>query len=182
MFDAFVSDDLEALRKKYGSPRKSKPIGFLGFNQNARLESLGGCGGHPSRSEVFGYYRGRDGFDMRTTYTENDGHHNLPAADYLRFMSECRLTIAIIGDRIKCHRHAEATMMGSPLCVVKDELDVTPLHTDENSVVMDDWFDHESALAGLERADELVAKSDEAYRTGWGWPAQFRMILKRLTT
>jgi hypothetical protein len=181
MFDAFVSDDLEALRVKYASRVKDKPIGFLGFNSNARLESLGGAGRHPSRKETFNYYHGRDGFDIRTTYTEKGGHHNLSVVDYLRFVSECKLTIPLIGDRIKCHRHAEATMMGSPLCVVKDELDVTPPHSDDNSVMMCSWFDHESALAGLDRADELVAKSDEAYRVGWGWPAQFRMILERLT-
>lgn len=150
MMPAFVADDLDAIRARYGVPEPTRGIGFLGYTENIRLE-----GGHPTRRSVFMHHAEKGPpFEFYSTWPGQGppyGKRTVGPGEYLRFMSECRLTMAIIGDRIKCHRHAEATMIGSPLVIADDDLDVLPKHTNENTVLMRDWLDSEAAIAGLDR-------------------------------
>jgi hypothetical protein len=178
MLGAYIDNDLTAIRNRYSSPRgKVYDIGYRGNTVNAQTP------GEPIRSQVFSHYVGQPHFEFQ--YARSADWYDR-TADYLAFLSECRLTMALVGDRVKTHRHVEAPMMGSPVCVVRGDgqLDVTPAHDDANSVMLADWFDEAGALAGLERAerdyDSLMAASDTAYCDGWSLTGQMRELFRRI--
>lgn len=173
MLEAYINDDLEAIRAKYGSSDKKYDIGYRGNTINQQTP------GEPIRAQIFAYYETRPRFEFHSV--ANDPSWYDRTADYLRFLSECRLTMALVGDRIKTHRHVEAPMMGSPVCVVKGQLDVTPIHDGNNSVLLGHWFDEWSAVLGLDRDyGKLLAASDEAYCSGWSLRGQMRTLLERI--
>jgi hypothetical protein len=167
----YVRDDLGSIRENYGGPTKRYDIGFRGYT------TCDATPGQPNRSQIFAHYYEKPHFEMQ--FSKDPTWYERPG-EYLRFLSECRLTLCLPGDRLKSHRHIEAAMMGSPCVLVRDLLDVHPKHTTENSVIQNDWFDVDGALAGLERCESLVAESDKAYRDGWSTSGQMRTLLDRI--
>lgn len=170
--DFYLADDLDFIRAKYGGAGKLFDIGYRGNTVNEQTP------GHPSRSMVFAHYINQPHFEFQ--YARDASWYDR-TAEYLQFMSECMLTMAIVGDRVKTHRHVEAPMMGSPVCVVKQQLDVDPIHNGNNSVLLDDWFDERSAVLGLNRDySALLVANDAAYRQGWSLRGQMRTLMERI--
>jgi hypothetical protein len=171
LIDAYCRDDLAAIRARYQPPEKHQKIGFRGCTWNIINE------GYPLRSEVFQHYYDQPWCNFKST---GDPANNLDSRGTLQDLASNALTMALLGDRVKTHRHVEAPMMGSPIVCVPGELEVEPAHDASNSVCLKHWFDRESAQAGLERATDLVTGSDVAYRAGWSLAGQFQSALRKL--
>ena len=167
MWDAYLRDDLDAIRERYGSDEKKRMFGFLG-------------GYWGWRSEIKSLYDGDDRFEIVWA----GGHHGpaKPAHEYLKWMSECRGCLHLPGDTWKCSRHCEAVMMGVPVACQRGIVDLTPPITADNAILVDDWGeDREWMVALLEDyGDTKATEADKAYREGWSLRGQFTQILKRL--
>lgn len=170
MLDAYLNDDLLSIRDRYGAPKRYD-IGYCGNIVNEQTP------GHPIRSQVFAHYVGQPHFEFR--YARDASWYDR-TAEYLRFLSECRLTMCVVGDRVKTHRHVEAPMMGSPAIVVRDQLDVSPSHSEQNSVLLDDWFQEDQAVSGLSDLETRLLYSDDSYRAGWSLRGQMKTLMRRV--
>jgi len=168
MTDAYLADDLESIRDRYGSPSKLRQVGFYGYRW-------------PQRSQIAALFKGDDRFDFQWSSGESKSLVKLPPDRYLGWVSGCRAMIQLPGDTWKCSRHCESVMMGVPVVQLAGKIHLMPPLSAENTVLVDDWQDKDGIFTSLERAREIAAKADGAYREGWSLRGQFSQVLKRLS-
>jgi len=164
MWKAYLQDDLEAMRAKYGSPKKKRHAGFVG---------------HPwSWRTAIGRTLDDSRFVFRWVVSDKRETHLRPN-DYLRWLSECRLSLNLPGDTWACSRFAESAIMGVPIVHPRDTVYLTPPLTDDNAVLVSDWAE----MLTWDKLDDLpriTANADKAYREGWSLRGQFQQMLRRL--
>jgi len=163
MLDAFLRDDLAAIRAAYGVASKSREIGFIGCAEHLHNVRKSLC--HESYSVLWA----------------GGGRPKLSSADYLAWLSGCKAVLNLPGDTWKCSRFLESVMMGVPVVQKRgtcDDWDWPP--TDETTILVDDWRDVDAIRARLKDSARIVASADMAYRKAWSLRGQLKRILARL--
>jgi len=163
MTDAYLRDDLEAIRAKYGSSKKKRLAGFIGGNLPVRSR-IGATLEPPTYEVVWA-----------------GGHHpRLLPTDVLRWISESEACLNLPGDTYSCSRFCDAVLMGVPVIPKKDTLWFTPAVNESNTISVDNWANILKIRAGIEHSQEIVANADKAYREGWSLRGQLVQSLKRI--
>ena len=164
LIDKYLSDDLSAIRDRYGSQKKRRQFGFIGCKMRARsiAEKLTG-----------------DAAEFHWT-SSTKFSQKLEPARYLQWLSECEAVLNIPGERWNCYRFSEAVMMGVPVVQVRGKVRAIPAVDETNTILVDDWSDIATMRRALGRRADIVAAADRAYRAGWGLPGQAKLLLERM--
>jgi len=164
--NAYLDDDLPAIRSRFGSTEKKRKVGFIGH----RL---------PHRSKIMERVEAAFGFEIKRWAGGHDP--GLPPGEYLRWLTECELNLNLEGDTWGCSRLAECAMMGAAVVQCRpDRFDYDPPISAENAIVCNDWADAPTILAGLDRAPDAARGASEAYCGGWSLRGQLNRVFARL--
>jgi len=155
LWKAYLRDDLDAIRERYGSAKKRRVFGFAGYPW-------------PWRTRIAGIFDGDERFVFRWA---DCAEKAMPPAEYLRWLSECEVSMCLPGDTWKCSRFAESVMMGVPVVHPRGVVDLTPPLSSLNAILVGEW--EELADMRVADLDLIVANADKAYREGWGLRGQF---------
>ena len=161
MTDAFLDDDLDALRERYCRPVVPGKIGFIG----AAL---------PYRTRLANAITGVE-------FYWSDGNNRLEPDVCLGRVSECDAVLHLPGDTWKCARQLEAVLLGRPLIQKRGLIDVTPALDDSNTILIDEWTDMEAARKRLPESVAIVAEADRCYKSGWSLKGQIETAIKMVT-
>lgn len=162
MTDAFLDDDMEAIRDKYSHKSKLGRVGFIG-------------GGWPIRTKIL------PTLDGIYVYLTNSPDRRLSPVDMLREISQCEAIMQLPGDTWKCARHMEAVLLGRPVVQKRGVIDVTPPLTDSNTILVDEWSDMDAVRSRLPGAAAIVAEADKCYKDGWSLRGQILTAIKMVT-
>jgi len=163
---AYLNDNVEAIRSKYAAAEHKRTIGFIG----ARL---------PHRSRIMAKVEGAFGFEIKRWAGGHDP--SLTPGQYLRWLTECELSLNLEGDTYSCSRLAECAMMGAAVVQCRPErFAYTPPITAANAVLCDAWTNKEQILSGWPDAEQRAEGATQAYREGWSLRGQFQQMLRRL--
>jgi len=163
---AYLDDDLEPIRAKWGSTEKKRKVGFIG-------QLI------PHRSRVMAKVEAAFGCEIKQWA---GGHHpSLPPGQYLRWLTECDLNLNLEGDTWGCSRLSECAMMGAAFVQCRPErLAYAPPISSENAILCRDWTERDIILAGIERASDVAEGATRAYLEGWSLRGQILQVFHRL--
>jgi len=162
----YLSDNLDAIRNRYGGQNKCRQLGFIGCKMRARSAA----------EHLLG-----DAAECHWSSGPKSAT-KLEPASYLRWLSECEAVLNIPGERWNCYRFSEAVMMGVPVVLIRGKTRAAPPVDDANAILVDDWSDVAAMRRALRRRVDIVAAADRAYRAGWGLPGQAKLLLERMGT
>jgi len=164
--EAYLEDDLEPIRRKFGSTTKTRNLGFIG----ARL---------PHRSKIMAKIEAEFGYEIKRWAGGHDPV--LPPAQYLKWLTGCRAVMHIEGDTWGCSRLAECAMMGVPFVQAQvSRFRYAPAVTPDNCIACSEWTDDVNIYDGLERAATITANATAAYTEGWSLRGQFLQAMERI--
>jgi len=163
LWEAYLRDNLDALRDRLSSPTKDQLARFIGYpwGWRTRISRL----------------LDDDRFEFKWVTCAEE---QMRPDDYLRWLSAAKLSVHLPGDTWKCSRFAESVMMGVPVAHLRHVVQITPPMTDDNVVLIDDWRELLTMDLSDERLATIAANADAAYRDGWSLRGQFIQMMKRL--
>jgi len=163
LFEAYMTDDLDAIRKAYPAEGERRLAGFIGYDDYNRRERIA---------------RLPPWVDCRWFKDDSVAGGYLPTRDYLRWLAGCKAAVDMPGQHPKTYRFTEAVMLGVPVICVPGVQACTVPVTIANAITLRFWAD-------LNRLDRLMGNcetirtcADYAYREAWSLRAQTRLMLE----
>lgn len=161
LFQAYVSDDLEKLRKHFSAGKQAGRVGFQGCGWSNRKHWAKEL---PDYCECVFYYS-----------------HSMSAADHCRWLMGFEAGIVFPGDTPKVNLMPLLAMLGISIVSIECPVRVIPPITDRNSILLKDWNDHEGLEFGLQRLKSISEAATEDYKSGWSPMGQARLIAEAVS-
>jgi len=162
LWRAFIDDNLAPIRRQYCAAKKRRYGGFVGKPWAVRQDLAATLGTH---------------------YEFKWAGHGLPQLsprEYLKWLSECRVSLGLPGDTWKCSRFLESVLLGVPCVQQAGTININPPLTADNCVLVDRFDDPKAIDAAVPRFAAIAERATRDYTEGWSLRGQFRQIIRKL--
>lgn len=157
LLESYLRDDVEVIHAQHSVQRRAG-VGFVGVGYYGRKLMAGRL---PS-----------------WCHCEFNDSPQLSARRYLQRLASWKAGIHFPGDTPKSNRHMELVLLGTPVVTVPVEPQVDPPITSENTILLKDWSDRSTLMAGL--GSRVAEQATLDYCEGWSIMSTARKLIGKI--